>query len=160
MTAGNRLEDKVAIVTGAGTRGPMPGTGQATAVLFARHGARVLLVDLDIQRAEETLAIIEREGGQASVASRPDTSTLPLWPTSLRSCANCGAKLAHWVPRGMPGTWHGPPSSWPVTNRAGSRGWCCPLMRACWLRRPWLCWTTCVDAIKQTPGASSGKGQL
>lgn len=43
----NRLQDKVAIVTGAGTRGPMPGTGQATAILFARQGARVLLVDLE-----------------------------------------------------------------------------------------------------------------
>jgi NAD(P)-dependent dehydrogenase (short-subunit alcohol dehydrogenase family) len=67
MTTGKRLEDKVAIVTGAGTRGPMPGTGQATAILFARHGARVLLVDLEIQRAEETLVAIEHEGGQASV---------------------------------------------------------------------------------------------
>lgn len=67
MTTGDRLEDKVAIVTGAGTSGPMPGTGQATSILFARHGARVLLVDLEIGRAEETLAAIERDGGQASV---------------------------------------------------------------------------------------------
>ena len=67
MAVGNRLEGKVAVVTGAGTSGPMPGTGQATAILFARHGAQVLLVDLDIRRAEETLAAIEGEGGQASV---------------------------------------------------------------------------------------------
>ncbi len=67
MTAGNRLSDKVAIVTGAGTRGPTPGIGQASSILFARHGARVLLVDLDVQRAEITLAAIEKEGGQASV---------------------------------------------------------------------------------------------
>ena len=63
----NRLQDKVAIVTGAGTRGPMPGTGQATAILFARHGAKVLLVDWEIERAEETQAAIEAEGGVASV---------------------------------------------------------------------------------------------
>ena len=62
-----RLQDKVAIVTGAGTRGPMPGTGQATAILFARQGAKVLLVDLEIERAQETQAAIEAEGGQASV---------------------------------------------------------------------------------------------
>ena len=67
MTRGNRLEDKVAIVTGAGTSGPMPGTGQATSILFARQGAHVLLVDLEIERAEETLAAIEAEGGRASV---------------------------------------------------------------------------------------------
>jgi NAD(P)-dependent dehydrogenase (short-subunit alcohol dehydrogenase family) len=67
MSKGKRLEGKVAIVTGAGTSGPMPGTGQATSILFARHGARVLLVDINVERAEETLAAIEREGGQASV---------------------------------------------------------------------------------------------
>ncbi len=62
-----RLQDKVAIVTGAGTRGPMVGTGQATAILFARQGAKVLLVDLEVDRAQETQATIEAEGGQASV---------------------------------------------------------------------------------------------
>lgn len=45
----------------------MTGTGQATATLFAREGANVLLVDLDLARAEETQAAIEAEGGQASV---------------------------------------------------------------------------------------------
>jgi len=62
-----RLQGKVAIVTGAGTSGPMPGTGQATAILFARQGAKVLLVDVEIERAQETQAAIEAEGGQASV---------------------------------------------------------------------------------------------
>ena len=45
----------------------MPGTGQATAVLFARQGAKVLLADLEIERAQETLKTIEAEGGVASV---------------------------------------------------------------------------------------------
>lgn len=62
-----RLQGKSAIVTGAGTRGPMIGTGQATALLFARQGANVLLVDLDAERAQETQATIAAEGGQASV---------------------------------------------------------------------------------------------
>ena len=61
-----RLEGKVAIVTGAGSRGPGVGNGKATAVLFAREGASVLLVDAQIERAEETLAMIEAEGGIAS----------------------------------------------------------------------------------------------
>ena len=34
---------------------------------FAREGARVLLVDAVLQRAEETLAMIVEEGGEASV---------------------------------------------------------------------------------------------
>jgi NAD(P)-dependent dehydrogenase (short-subunit alcohol dehydrogenase family) len=62
-----RLEGKVAIVTGAGSRGPGTGNGKATATLFAREGAKVLLVDLFADRAEETLKEIKSEGGTASV---------------------------------------------------------------------------------------------
>jgi NAD(P)-dependent dehydrogenase (short-subunit alcohol dehydrogenase family) len=61
-----RLEGKVAIVTGAGSSGPGVGNGKAAAVLFAREGARVLLVDAVKERAEETLAMIKEEGGEAS----------------------------------------------------------------------------------------------
>ena len=61
-----RLEGKVAIVTGAGSSGPGVGNGKATAVLFAREGAKVLLVDAFIERAEETLAMIREEEGEAS----------------------------------------------------------------------------------------------
>ena len=63
----NRLEGKVAIVTGAGSSGPGTGTGKAMSIAFAREGAKVLLIDRDFRRAEETLAIIGEEGGQASV---------------------------------------------------------------------------------------------
>ena len=62
-----RLEGKVAIVTGAGSSGPGVGNGKATAVLCAREGAKVLLVDAVVERAEETLAMIKDEGGEASV---------------------------------------------------------------------------------------------
>ncbi len=62
-----RLEGKVAIVTGAGSSGPGVGNGKAAAVLFAREGAKVLLVDAVQARAEETLAMIQEEGGEASV---------------------------------------------------------------------------------------------
>ena len=40
-----RLAGKVAIVTGAASRGPGVGTGKATAILFARERAKVLLVN-------------------------------------------------------------------------------------------------------------------
>jgi len=60
-----RLKDKVAIVTGAGSRGPGLGNGKATAVLFAREGAKVLCVDAEISRAEETVHLIQQEGGTA-----------------------------------------------------------------------------------------------
>jgi NAD(P)-dependent dehydrogenase (short-subunit alcohol dehydrogenase family) len=59
-----RVEGKVAIVTGAGsTPGPGIGTGKASAVVLAREGASVVLVDLFPERAEETRALIEDEGG-------------------------------------------------------------------------------------------------
>lgn len=51
-----RLEGKVAIVTGAGCIGPGWGNGRATAVLFAREGARIFAVDRDPAAMEETLA--------------------------------------------------------------------------------------------------------
>ncbi len=61
-----RMEGKVAIVTGAGSSGPGIGNGKAAAVLFAREGAKVLLADQVLERAEETLELIRQEGGEAS----------------------------------------------------------------------------------------------
>lgn len=64
---GNRLKDKVAIVTGAGSSGPGWGNGKAAAVLFAREGAKIFAVDLRMESAIETKAIIENEGGVCTV---------------------------------------------------------------------------------------------
>ena len=61
-----RLAGKVAIVVGAGqTPGDTIGNGRATAILFAREGARVLAVDRRLDSAEETVARIRQEGGEA-----------------------------------------------------------------------------------------------
>ena len=62
-----RLKDKVAIVTGAGSSGPGWGNGKATAVLFAREGARVLCLDINRDAVEETRSIIDQEGGDCMV---------------------------------------------------------------------------------------------
>lgn len=62
-----RLEDKAAIVVGAGTRGEGIGNGKATAVQFAREGAKVLCVDLVEAEAERTAQMIRDEGGRAEV---------------------------------------------------------------------------------------------
>lgn len=62
----DRLKDKVAIVVGAGqTPGDTIGNGRAISMLFAREGARLFLVDRNIDAAQETRAMIENEGGQA-----------------------------------------------------------------------------------------------
>jgi len=69
MERGHRLEGKVAVVTGAGATGSddLAGIGQATSILFARQGARVVLMDRDQRNAETTLAAVKEEGGEASV---------------------------------------------------------------------------------------------
>jgi NAD(P)-dependent dehydrogenase (short-subunit alcohol dehydrogenase family) len=61
-----RLAGKVAIVTGAGSKGTGVGTGKAIAVRFAQEGAKVVLVDRHDDRAAVTRDWIEREGGEAT----------------------------------------------------------------------------------------------
>ena len=55
-----RLKEKVAIITGAGQ-----GIGQATAIKFAREGARVALCDINRSAVDATVETIVANGGQA-----------------------------------------------------------------------------------------------
>jgi NAD(P)-dependent dehydrogenase (short-subunit alcohol dehydrogenase family) len=61
------MQGKIAIIAGAGSVGPAGstifGNGKATAILLARQGASVFLIDINEQAMAETRAIIEREGG-------------------------------------------------------------------------------------------------
>ncbi|MBK8765874.1 MAG: SDR family oxidoreductase [Burkholderiaceae bacterium] len=63
----DRLKGKVAVVTGAAPRGEGVGNGMATAILFAREGAKVVLVNRSAERAEKLARQIRDEGGEASV---------------------------------------------------------------------------------------------
>jgi NAD(P)-dependent dehydrogenase (short-subunit alcohol dehydrogenase family) len=70
-----RLKGKSAIVVGAGqTPGDTIGNGRATAILFAREGADLLLVDKNGESARQTQSLIEREGCRASVFEADVTS--------------------------------------------------------------------------------------
>ncbi len=64
----DRLDGKVAIVTGAGSRADGIGNGRAASILMARAGARVLLLDAMPAWAEATAAMIREEGGTCLVA--------------------------------------------------------------------------------------------
>jgi len=60
-----RLEEKVAMIVGAGqSPGEGIGNGRATAIRFAREGARILAVDRDIESARDTAALAIEEGGE------------------------------------------------------------------------------------------------
>ena len=60
------LEGKVAIVAGGGAAGDGIGNGRAAAILLARAGARVLVVDRSLELAEGTVRMIASEGGEAA----------------------------------------------------------------------------------------------
>lgn len=59
------LKDKVALITGGGS-----GIGRATALIFAREGARLILADLNRKGVEETAAMAERAGAKACYTER------------------------------------------------------------------------------------------
>jgi NAD(P)-dependent dehydrogenase (short-subunit alcohol dehydrogenase family) len=60
-----RLAGKAALITGAGSVGPGWGNGRAEAIIFAREGARLLLVDRDPDALAVTVDAIRAEGGTA-----------------------------------------------------------------------------------------------
>jgi NAD(P)-dependent dehydrogenase (short-subunit alcohol dehydrogenase family) len=65
-----RLKDKVAIVVGGGqTPGETIGNGRATAILFAREGAKVMVADRNLSSAQETVTMIVNEGRTAKAVS-------------------------------------------------------------------------------------------
>ena len=100
------LEGRVAIVTGAGSVGPGWGNGKATAVLLAREGASVFLIDVVRAAAAETEGIIAGEGG-TSVAHRCDMLAADEVEHAVQACmARFGAVdiLVNNVGGSHPGT--------------------------------------------------------
>ena len=64
---GNRVRGKVAIVTGSGSTAEGIGNGRGAALLMARHGAKIGLVDVDEASLNETARMIHDEGGECIV---------------------------------------------------------------------------------------------
>jgi NAD(P)-dependent dehydrogenase (short-subunit alcohol dehydrogenase family) len=83
----DRLKGKVALVVGAGSIGPGWGNGKATAIAFAREGARVFCADINLPAAEETVGIIRGEGGEA-LAHRADVSKAADVAAMIEACVS------------------------------------------------------------------------
>lgn len=87
-----RIEDKVAIVTGAGSIAEGIGNGKATAITFAREGAKVALVDISLAAAEVTQAIIETAGGEC-IAVQGDVSKIDNCQAIVDTCLQKWGRL-------------------------------------------------------------------
>ncbi|WP_153140805.1 SDR family NAD(P)-dependent oxidoreductase [Paraburkholderia agricolaris] len=64
-----RLDNKVAVVTGAGCIGPGWGNGRAVAVRFAEEGAKIYAVDRDLDAMHETVERVRAVGGDIAAVA-------------------------------------------------------------------------------------------
>jgi NAD(P)-dependent dehydrogenase (short-subunit alcohol dehydrogenase family) len=88
----DRLKGKVALVAGAGSIGPGWGNGKATAVAFAREGAKVFCVDINPTAADETVSVIAQEGGEAR-AHRCDVTKAAEVAAMVEACRSAYGRI-------------------------------------------------------------------
>jgi NAD(P)-dependent dehydrogenase (short-subunit alcohol dehydrogenase family) len=87
-----RLKGKIALVVGAGSAGPGWGNGKATAVAFAREGAKVFCADINLGAAEETAALIKKEGGEAR-AHKADVTKAAEVAAMVAACSRAYGRI-------------------------------------------------------------------
>ena len=85
-----RLKDRVALVFGAGSVGPGWGNGKASAVAYAKEGARVACVDRNLAAAEETAGLIGEAGGSALALTCDVTQEAQIIDVVSRAVAEFG----------------------------------------------------------------------
>lgn len=85
-----RLQDKIALVFGAGSSGPGWGNGKAAAALYAREGAVVYAVDIAADAARETEEIIRGEGHRCTALTADVTDSAQIQEAVARVLAEHG----------------------------------------------------------------------
>jgi len=80
-----KLRDRVAIITGAGS-----GIGRATALLFAKEGARIVVADIDLKKGEETVNAIRKDGGQSLLIETDVTRSSSIEKTVSKTISHFG----------------------------------------------------------------------
>ena len=88
----NRLQDRVAIVTGAGSVGPGWGNGRAIAVRFAEEGAKVFAADRDLEKLAETVARVQDSGGVIET-HRCDVTDSSAVAAMVRACLDAWGRI-------------------------------------------------------------------
>lgn len=86
------LEGKIALVVGAGAEGDAVSIGRATALTFARKGAKVFAVDIDAASAQATAQLIADEGGTAE-ACGADASEPAQMEAAVRHCTDAYGQI-------------------------------------------------------------------
>ena len=88
-----RVEGKVAVLIGGGqTAGETVGNGRATALVLAREGARVFVVDRDLESADATAKMIKEQGGVAS-SCQADVTSEEQVEIAIKSCVEQFGRL-------------------------------------------------------------------
>src|SRR3954464_831463 len=87
-----RLQDKIALVPGAGCIGPGWGNGRAMAVLFAREGAKIFAADKNGEAMKETLERVREFGGTIH-AHECDATESASWAEVVAACIKAYGRI-------------------------------------------------------------------
>jgi NAD(P)-dependent dehydrogenase (short-subunit alcohol dehydrogenase family) len=87
-----RLQNKIALVFGAGSVAAGLGNGKATAIAFAREGARVVAVDRNLSAARETADMIAAEGGRC-IAIAADVTDAASVKSAVAACMTAHGRI-------------------------------------------------------------------
>ena len=102
-----RLQDRIAIVTGAGCVGPGWGNGRATAVRFAEEGAKIFAVDRNLDSVTETIDKVKAVGGEI-VTHQCDVTDNAAVAAMVRTCVDRFGRIDVLV-NNVGGSAHGGP---------------------------------------------------